>query len=265
MKLPFTYNEDTITCYPYGVPHTIGMDHPNFNKIFEILQTGVNSQEEEEAFYNLISIKRSIEKAVEGMTFGSVTVGNDCVMFNGQPINTYLTEKMLEILSVGLDIAPWALFMDKLYKNTSKTAVDELFLWLDKAKMPITDEGNFLAYKKVKEDFSSYHRAPGGEIVMNLPGTEVSMPRYQVDDVRDRTCSSGLHFCSWSYLPSYYGNQGKVILLSIDPADVVSIPSDYDNAKGRASKYSVVGEIDEASARHAFDNTPVFSAESWTW
>jgi hypothetical protein len=33
-----------------------------------------------------------------------------------------------------------------------------------------------------------------------------------------------------------------VLLVKIDPADVVSIPSDYDNAKGRAWRYQIVGE-----------------------
>ena len=33
------------------------------------------------------------------------------------------------------------------------------------------------------------------------------------------------------------------MIVKISPADVVSIPSDYNNAKGRACKYEVIGEI----------------------
>ena len=34
------------------------------------------------------------------------------------------------------------------------------------------------------------------------------------------------------------------MILKINPADVVSIPSDYNNSKGRACRYEVIGEID---------------------
>lgn len=260
-SLPYTYTGDALSVFLYGVPHIVDNSHPNFIKIFELLVNGVNGDEAAAEIESLISIKTTIEKAVEGQNFGKVTVGNDCVLYNGNPINSYLTERMLQILSVGLNIAPWALFMDKLYKNPSKTAVDELFLWLDQSGMPITDQGNFLAYKKVNDDYSSFHRGPHGLVVMNVPGTVVEMPRNEVDDVRDRTCSSGLHFCSWQYLPHYYGSKGKVLIVEIDPADVVSIPSDYGNAKGRASKYTVIGEIDQSRTQHAFANTVVFDDE----
>jgi hypothetical protein len=53
-----------------------------------------------------------------------------------------------------------------------------------------------------------------------------------------------LHFCSQDYLP-HFGNgyDSRVVIVKINPADVVSIPSDYNNAKGRACRYEVVGEI----------------------
>jgi hypothetical protein len=34
------------------------------------------------------------------------------------------------------------------------------------------------------------------------------------------------------------------MILKINPADVVSIPTDYDGAKGRCMKYEVVAEVD---------------------
>ena len=46
-------------------------------------------------------------------------------------------------------------------------------------------------------------------------------------------------------------------MLKIDPANVVAIPSDYANAKGRASSYFVYDEIAEEAARHAFEGCGV--------
>jgi hypothetical protein len=39
------------------------------------------------------------------------------------------------------------------------------------------------------------------------------------------------------------------MLVKINPADVVSIPSDYNNAKGRTWKYEVVGEVTDKEWR----------------
>lgn len=36
------------------------------------------------------------------------------------------------------------------------------------------------------------------------------------------------------------------MVLKINPQDVVSIPTDYNNTKGRCCKYTVVGELEQA-------------------
>jgi len=51
------------------------------------------------------------------------------------------------------------------------------------------------------------------------------------------------------------GSQGKVVIVEINPAHVVSIPSDYNNAKGRAEGYMIVGEIPQEECEHAFPDT----------
>jgi hypothetical protein len=68
------------------------------------------------------------------------------------------------------------------------------------------------------------------------------MERFDVDDNKDNTCSTGLHFCSQSYLSCFGGE--RTVIVKINPADVVSIPSDYNDAKGRACRYEVIGELE---------------------
>jgi len=76
----------------------------------------------------------------------------------------------------------------------------------------------------------------------NSVGNVLEMPRNEVDADKDRTCSTGLHFCSYDYLKSFHGE--RVVVLKINPKDVVSIPSDYNNSKGRTCRYEVVDEIE---------------------
>ncbi len=42
------------------------------------------------------------------------------------------------------------------------------------------------------------------------------------------------------------------MILKVNPKDVVSIPSDYDNAKGRTCRYEVIGELERED--HFYDD-----------
>jgi hypothetical protein len=45
------------------------------------------------------------------------------------------------------------------------------------------------------------------------------------------------------------------VIVKINPRDVVSIPTDYNDSKGRACRYEVVDEIDKDKADEAFAKT----------
>jgi hypothetical protein len=253
--IPHTYNGDTITVYLKGVPYPIDASHPNFKAVVDKLAAHSTDVEE---MLKLVSVRSFIQ----GLKIGNVRVGTDAVYYKDQVVHSHLTNRMLDIVSQGLDVGPWARFLDNLNDNPSKVAVDELYLWLEKSGMPLTEDGHFLAYKKVKDDYTSFY--DNGKTKNDLH-TYVEMPRNQVDDRRDNTCSQGLHFCSWDYLPHYMGGQGRVVVVKINPADVVSIPSDYNNAKGRAWRYYVFDEVAQDQARFAFEGVSVVSAEEDSW
>lgn len=131
------------------------------------------------------------------------------------------------------------LFIDKLYQNPNAESIDDLFRFLGHNSLPITDDGCFIAYKLVNDNYTDIRTGT----MSNAVGDIVEMPRAAVQFDREVTCSSGLHFCSRGYLPHYGGSDSRIMILKINPADVVSIPTDYHNAKGRACKYEVIGEI----------------------
>ena len=104
--------------------------------------------------------------------------------------------------------------------------------------MPITEDGCFLAYKNVREDYLDRH----SRSFNNRVGSICVVPRNSVDDDRQNTCSYGLHFAALSYLQGMWGFSGNTMIVKINPADVVAIPYDYDNAKGRTCRYEVIGQ-----------------------
>ena len=66
------------------------------------------------------------------------------------------------------------------------------------------------------------------------------MDRKDVNDDPNQTCSAGLHVCSQAY--GMYGS--RLLLVSVNPADVVSVPIEYKNAKMRVCKYYVKEDVD---------------------
>ena len=248
MPVPYTLTSSSITLYLDGKPQTVDASSPTFNDLKEALR----NQADDDTLRNLVSTR----KLVERKSFGRVQVVGDAVYYDDMEMQGHLVDRMLSMMKEGFDISPLARFMARLMHNPSTRAVDELFIWLEQSQMPITADGHFLAYKKVRNDYLDYF----SRSMSNAVGNVLEMDRTEVDPDRNRTCSAGLHFCSYSYLPSYFGSEGRVMVVKIDPADVVAIPSDYNNAKGRTWRYAVIGEVDEHEASFAFENTSVVTS-----
>lgn len=245
-EVAFIKQGDNLVIILEGETFNVGTDHPNYYSILMELKTG-----EADPFdlLELIDVPRTIAAKSDG----KVEVVDGTVMYDGQIIHNALTMRLLDMLEEGFNVDPLLRFLDNLMDNPSKRAVDELYLFLEANSLPITPDGHFLAYKNVNSDYRDIH----SNTFDNSVGQIVEMPRNRVDDQRDRTCSYGLHFCSLSYLKSFGG--AHTMILKINPADVVSIPSDYNNQKGRCCRYEVVGEHTHADRYtvEAFDKSVV--------
>lgn len=245
--ISFIKTAKALTVVINGKPFNVSQDHPSFEEICEELKKG--SSASSALLLELIDVTA----VLNGKTFGKVTVSEDKVFYAGRPVGSALTERIVTMLREGYDIEPWALFMDNVYKNPAEYAREELFLFLESGNLPITPDGHFLAFKNVRSDMRSHYDGK----TLHTIGKALEMPREAVDPVRDRTCSSGLHFCSQSYLGQYHSNGGLTLIVKINPADVVSIPSDYNNTKGRAWRYVPYAVIEEGSVKDAVYNKPV--------
>jgi transcriptional regulator with XRE-family HTH domain len=178
---------------------------------------------------------------------GRVQVRKDGVFYNGTKIDNSLTTRILQLIKEGKPVSNMLKFMDRLYANPSQTAIDELYDWLRGCKLPITDDGRFVAYRRVRSDYKDCYTGT----IDNSVGQLVVMKRSDVCDDRHNTCARGLHFCSVAYLPNYPGD--RIMKVVVDPADVVSIPSDYEYTKGRTWQYEVVEEIPQEQITNLID------------
>ena len=157
-----------------------------------------------------------------------------------EPVHSTLATRVLSFLEAGLDCVHLFKFILKLNLNPSKRAVDELYTFLEHRALPITDNGNFLAYKAVREDYSDKY---SGKFINTIDAV-LEMPRNKVDDDKNIGCSYGFHAGTVEYAKDFMGREGHLMIVEINPADVVSIPTDCQFQKLRTCKYKVVGEYE---------------------
>jgi hypothetical protein len=224
-----TITANSVILMKDGHTHVINDEHPNYNAVREAMKL---------KNYDEVEKLMDVGKTLTTYAKGKVRIENGAVYYEDLEIKNSVVTRIFAMQNEGFDVDPMLAFLENLMANPSRTAVDELYLFLEATALPITEDGHFLAYKKVNDNYKDFY---SGKFDHKI-GTVLEVPRNSVDDNRNNTCSQGLHFCSLSYLPYYHGGRGRVMILKINPADVVTIPSDYKNAKGRAFKYTVFGE-----------------------
>jgi len=237
-------NGKSFTISIDGEYFTISDSHPHFENAKRALK-----EKDLESLLSALKPIVIIEKAASAL--GKVRLEGEKVFCGDKEIRGVIIDRILEFKREGFDFKYLLNFLERLQANPSKTAVDELYLFLEGSStpLPITEDGCFLAYKKVRRDFKDIH---SGTVDYSV-GKIVSMARNEVDDERDRTCSYGLHFCSLDYLKNFGTSTDPIVIVKIDPADVVSIPSDYKNTKGRTCKMEVLSVHNKTQAQPAWD------------
>jgi hypothetical protein len=249
MSFPFIIQGNNVVVVIDNTPHTISKTHITYQKVVDAIKAN-----DWDTVRNVIEPK----KVVLEYGKGNVAVQGDTLFWKGREMHNALTSRMIAMLQEGFPIEPMVNFMENLMSNPSKRAVDELYGFLEKNNLPITPDGHFLAYKKVRANYLDVHSGT----MNNSVGEIVEMERNEVDDNKDRTCSTGLHFCSQDYL-NHFGGE-RVVIVKINPRDVVSIPSDYNDSKGRACRYEVVGELgvdpDEAFDKPVQENANTYNS-----
>jgi len=216
-----------------GKEYSINAGNSSFSKALE----AYNAKDWESFIYIVnpeIRLK-SLYASYEGI---EVKDGNLYVF--GDPIHSTIAKRVISFIEHGLDCVHLFKFILKLNMNPSKRAVDELYTFLEHRALPVTDNGNFLAYKAVRADYTDKYTGK----FLNTIDSVLEMPRNKVDDNKENGCSYGFHAGSVDYAKNFMDRDGHLMLVEINPADVVSIPTDCQFQKLRTCKYKVVGEYE---------------------
>jgi acyl carrier protein len=251
-----------------GTSHTIVRDNICYDEAKEILgkinQLDLFTDQSNDLVDRLVQIANPI-KAVNASSGGKVTIREGIVYYNDdgeeRVVHNAVAEHLIWMLGEKFDVSPMMLFLERLMLNPSYRSVNDLYRFMQSNKMGITQKGFLLAYKKVRYDFRDIHSGKFD----NSPGQRPKMPRNEVEDDPTKTCSEGLHVCGYDYLPSFSSSgrgDDRVVLVEVDPKDVVSVPIDYDDAKMRVSTYRVVKEIEDYGKRNVLSEKSVIDPEN---
>lgn len=192
--------------------------------------------------------RKLFEKIVQagGNTF---TVRGDSsavqVYMNEQLIDLPMTmvRYIADLITADCGVVPVLNFLARIQKNPNPEIYSELFAWVQNGDFVLTEDGCFIAYKKVRSDFKDIYTGS----MDNSVGQSPTVPRHKIVRDREQTCAYGLHWCSWDYLNHYGSASGyRVVLVKVAPEDVDRIPTDYNRQKGVSWTYTVIGEVDYA-------------------
>ena len=211
-----------------GKSYSIDRGHVNYDKVLDSIKNQDLTETKLEELLNVVeSVKTWSNKELE--------ITNDQILYNGSPVHLTVVDKILDLMSQGFPCTGLTNFLSRLMKNPSYNSRQQLYTFLEANHVPISEDGYIMGWKQVRSNYYDLH----SNTFDNSPGNTIEMPREEVDDNPNNACSSGLHFGSPSYFSGVAG-QNKVVVVKVDPADVVSVPTDHQCAKCRCCRYTVV-------------------------
>jgi hypothetical protein len=209
-----------------GKTTTINRADGRYDKVIEKIREGKLDE-----IIPLLSIADTLSERGFQVVDGIVHV-------DGDALPESLSARVLDFFNNNLPFEPLLKFWAKLKNNPSFNSRQMLFKFLEHNGHPITTEGNFIAYRAVRNDFLDKHTGK----MDNSVGNVVEIDRSKVDDNPNNTCSHGLHVATMCYASTFGSGDDKLLDVEVDPADVVAVPTDYNGTKMRVCRFKVVAE-----------------------
>ena len=234
-----------------GNVKTARADHPKWKELTELLSriTYIPDCGQFSGPVDELLSTMDLKTAIETYTVGLLSVSALGVTYAARPLHTIDVDRLLAFMREKQDYRPIANYIARKMKNPSARAIKEMYAFLEHKGMPLTLTGTFIAYKGVGPDDWSITGNKDtvvlqGEVneqgrIKNTIGATIEVERSSVDDDFRNGCSTGLHVGSLEYARRW---GKKVVYVEVDPADVVSVPSDCNCQKLRCCKYIIVGE-----------------------
>lgn len=145
--------------------------------------------------------------------------------------------------------------------NERNHSIEDLFRFLERADLPIADDGSIIIYKVLRK-----HRQKEGYFADchtgNVPqraGSYVVMDASMVDHNRRNECSNGLHVARRGYIRCFPGD--VCFMGKLAPEDVIAVP-DYDANKMRVCGYHLLFQLTSEMYANLRADKPITDSEA---
>ena len=189
-------------------------------------------------------------------TFDPVTESIVGVVDDQVIADMHQLETMLKNMNQTRKVEGFKNFMTRISKviKERRHSVEDLIRFLERADLPLANDGSVIAYKMLKSvgkegDFADCHT---GRVKQKV-GSLVRVLPELVDLSRDRECSNGLHIARRAYLGGFSGD--VCVLCKIAPEDFMAVPH-QDSNKVRVQAYEILDKIDNNTMQKLKRNMP---------
>lgn len=232
--------------------------HPNFSRIRDALAHGT---EPESVIADLFDGTRAVAAKFAQLS-ERTAIRNGHVLFDGDPVPEVLERQVLRFMDAGIDQwQPLINFWELLSQNPQEHSRTQALDWLNTHAFAITPEGHVVGYKGLGSDGRSIHS--GGAVVNgvqvsgsvpNEDGSVIEMARSSVQHDPRVGCSYGLHVGTLDYASSF----GSIVkMVTVNPRDIVSVPTECSWAKMRTCRYTVVKQVDGSEVGPVYEANAV--------
>ena len=234
----YVFSNGVLTLTVNGSVFTVEESDPTYPEVWAVMDDkSLTPAEKATSITDVLNPKpKKVALVISDYTTEDIEIDRyGAVFIAGQKVDDPVTRKIAELHQAGLPFDPLVKFMNKVSRNPDKGVRAQLFQFLQVSKFPLSEDGDFLGYKGVRDDLWDQHT---GKTFQYTPGAVLSMPRDEVCDDPNQGCEAGIHVGSFDYAKSFTRSE-LVILVKVDPANVVSVPTDYSYQKLRACELTV--------------------------
>jgi hypothetical protein len=264
--LKYTLTNESVTVIFDGKPHVVQEGSPHYKALRKAIL---------EEDWDKVPEHLTVAKSLKEWAQGDFTLVGNTFSYKGEQLPHDLNSRIIKMATGGEDPVSLFKFWERLQKNPSFRSVQQLWGFLNQVGIPLTEDGHFLAYKSVKNNYRDHHSGTFD----NSPGRVNQMSRNKISDDPAVECDVGFHVGAMEYARDVMPG-GRMVVCKVDPADVVCVPRDHSQKKVRVCKYEVIGnhngaylpdtsvtkedieleeedpEIDESNEREAFADSP---------
>lgn len=223
--------------------------HPYFDQIVDGARAG------DESVVDLFDLAEAASVKFREALSERVSVKDGVVYIDGDEADSAITRQIVRFIEDGIEgWEPLVQFIENVLANPNEHSREQLYNWLNAQDggFSLDTDGYIIGYKGVRPSsdggYESIHSGRaivnGTELTGRIPqtvGDVVEMPRSEVQFDPSVGCHTGLHVGTFEYANGFA--QGALLLVRVNPRDVVSVPTDCGAAKMRTCRYEVVGVV----------------------